>query len=88
VPVLLAPFGPWDQTRLAAEVSRAGALASLGTATRTATDLTASWEWLRKETGGPVVINHTGRPLDREAFEATLRLQPAAVSFHMGCPPT
>jgi NAD(P)H-dependent flavin oxidoreductase YrpB (nitropropane dioxygenase family) len=34
VPVLLAPFGPWEQTRLAAEVCRPGALGSLGTVER------------------------------------------------------
>ena len=36
VPLLLAPFGPWPEALLAAEVCRAGALGSLGTATRSA----------------------------------------------------
>jgi len=86
VPVLLAPFGPWDQTRLAAEVCEAGALGSLGTATRGAAQLLAQWQWLRDRTEGPFAINHTGRPFDPEAFEATLGFAPAAISFHMGVP--
>jgi nitronate monooxygenase/enoyl-[acyl-carrier protein] reductase II len=86
VPILLAPFGPWDQTRLALEVARAGALASLGTATRAPAELEVQWRWLRERTDSPFVVNHTGRPLHEEAFEATLRFRPAAISFHMGVP--
>ena len=86
VPVLLAPFGPWEQTLLAAEVCRAGGLGSLGTATRGPDELTAQWRWLRENTDAPFAINHTGRPLSEEAFEATLEFGPAAISFHMGIP--
>jgi enoyl-[acyl-carrier protein] reductase II len=86
VPVLLAPFGPWDQTRLAVEVCAAGALGSLGTATRSSAELLAQWQWVRDRTDRPFAINHTGRPFDADAFETTLRFQPAAVSFHMGIP--
>ena len=31
VPIVLAPFGPWDQVELAAAVCEAGALGSVGT---------------------------------------------------------
>jgi nitronate monooxygenase/enoyl-[acyl-carrier protein] reductase II len=41
---------------------------------------------VRDRTDGPFAINHTGRPFDADAFEATLRFRPAAVSFHMGIP--
>ena len=34
VPIICAPFGPWDQVDLAAAVCNAGALGSLGTALR------------------------------------------------------
>ena len=34
VPIVLAPFGPWDQVDLAAAVCESGALGSLGTAIR------------------------------------------------------
>ena len=86
VPILLAPFGPWEETRLAAEVCRAGGLGSLGTATRGLDELRQQWEWLRDSTGAPFAINHTGRPLSEEAFEATIGFAPAAISFHMGIP--
>jgi enoyl-[acyl-carrier protein] reductase II len=86
VPVLLAPFGPWDQTHLAVEVCGAGALGGLGTATRSAEELLAQWQWVRDRTDRPFAVNHTGRPFDSAAFEATLRFAPAAISFHMGIP--
>ena len=43
VPVVLAPFGPWDQVELAAAVCRAGGLGSLGTAVRSVAELQAQW---------------------------------------------
>jgi enoyl-[acyl-carrier protein] reductase II len=36
VPIMLAPFGPWEQVELAAAVSNAGGLGSVGTAVRPA----------------------------------------------------
>lgn len=86
VPLLLAPFGPWPEARLAAEVCRAGALGSVGTATRSGEQLVAEWRWLTEQTDRPFAINHTGRPLSQEAFDATLLFRPAAISFHMGIP--
>ena len=85
-PVICAPFGPWDQVDLAAAVCEAGGLGSLGTAVRTLPELEAQWSRLRERTGRPFAINHTARPFDPEAFAATLRLRPAAVSFHLGDP--
>ena len=61
---MLAPFGPWDQVRLAGEVCRAGALGSLGTATRSVDELREQWRQLRVLTDRPFAINHTGRPFD------------------------
>ncbi|HET6651802.1 MAG TPA: nitronate monooxygenase [Nocardioides sp.] len=86
LPLVLAPFGPWDQVRLAAAVSNAGGLGSLGTAVRSVPELRKQWELLRSQTDRPFAVNHTGRPLDRSAFDATLDLRPAAISFHMGIP--
>ena len=86
VPIICAPFGPWEQVDLAAAVSNAGALGSLGTALRTVTELRSQWARLRDLTDRPFAINHTLRPLDMEAFEATLRERPAAISFHIGDP--
>ena len=87
VPVLLAPFGPWEQVELAAAVCRAGGLGSVGTAARPLSALREQWARLRALTGRPFAINHTMRPLDEEAFAATLAFRPAAVSFHLGVPP-
>src|SRR6185295_13878856 len=84
VPIVLAPFGPWDEVELAAAVSAAGALGSLGTALRSTSELEQQWRRLRELTDRPFAVNHTGRPLDPEAFDATLAARPAAISFHLG----
>ena len=86
IPIICAPFGPWEQVDLAAAVCDAGALGSLGTALRSVADLRRQWARLRDLTDRPFAINHTMRPLDPEAFEATLRERPAAISFHIGDP--
>lgn len=86
IPIILAPFGPWREVELCAAVSDAGALGSVGTATRSADDLRKQWERVRELTDRPFVINHTGRPFNEEAFAATLDFKPAAISFHMGVP--
>jgi nitronate monooxygenase/enoyl-[acyl-carrier protein] reductase II len=87
VPILLAPFGPWEQVELAAAVCEAGAFGQLGTAVRPLVDLQAQWARLREMTDRPFAINHTVRPLDEDAFAATLDFGPAAISFHLGVPP-
>ena len=86
VPIIGAPFGPWDQVELAAAISGAGALGSVGTALRTVPELQAQWRRLRELTDRPFAINHTVRPFDEEAFAATLEFGPAAISFHLGVP--
>jgi enoyl-[acyl-carrier protein] reductase II len=86
VPIICAPFGPWEQVELAAAVCNAGALGSLGTALRPVGDLRDQWARLRDLTDRPFAINHTMRPLDMDAFEATLRERPTAISFHIGDP--
>jgi enoyl-[acyl-carrier protein] reductase II len=87
IPIICAPFGPWAQVELAAAVCEAGALGSLGTAVRALPDLRDQWARLRDRTDHPFAINHTVRPFDEDAFAATLRFRPAAVSFHLAvCP--
>lgn len=86
VPILVAPFGPWDEVELAVAAASAGCLASLGTAVRSVPELEHQWATLRDRTDRPFVINHTGRPFNPEAFAATLAFKPAAISFHMGVP--
>ena len=43
LPIVLAPFGPWEQVELAAAVSRAGGLGSVGTALRSVDELRDQW---------------------------------------------
>jgi enoyl-[acyl-carrier protein] reductase II len=86
VPIVLAPFGPWEQVDLAAAVSNAGGLGSLGTAVRRADELRRQWARLRGLTDRPFAINHTGRPFDAQVFAAMLEAKPAAISFHIGVP--
>ena len=86
VPIIGAPFGPWEQVELAAAISGAGALGSVGTALRTVDELRAQWERVRALTERPFAINHTARPFDEAAFAATLAFRPAAISFHLAVP--
>jgi enoyl-[acyl-carrier protein] reductase II len=86
VPIALAPFGPWDQVELAAAVSNAGGLGSVGTAVRAPDDLRQQWIRLGELTERPFAINHTGRPFDEEVFAAILQAAPPVISFHMGVP--
>lgn len=60
VPVILAPFGPWEEVELAAAVCEAGGLGSLGTAARTVPELRAQRAGLRERTDRPFAINHAG----------------------------
>jgi enoyl-[acyl-carrier protein] reductase II len=84
VPIVLAPFGPWEQVELAAAVSNAGGLGSVGTAVRGVEELREQWARLSELTDRPFAINHTGRPFDADVFHAILAAAPAAISFHMG----
>jgi enoyl-[acyl-carrier protein] reductase II len=86
VPIVGAPFGPWEQVELAAAISAAGAMGSVGTALRTVPQLQAQWRRLRRLTPRPFAVNHTTRPFSEDAFAATLAFRPAAVSFHLGVP--
>ena len=86
VPVIGAPFGPWDSVDLAAAICAAGGLGSLGTAVRPVPDLEDQWRRLRDRTDRPFAINHQVRPFDEAAFAATLAARPAAISFHLGDP--
>ena len=83
---MLAPFGPWDAVEVAAAVSNAGGLGSVGTAVRSVDELRLQWQRLRELTKRPFAINHTGRPFDAEVFDAILEERPAVVSFHIGLP--
>jgi len=84
VPIICAPFGPWEQVDLAVAVCQAGGLGSLGTATRPVAALRSEWARMRDLTDRPFAVNHTMRPFDEDAFAATLAFRPAAISCHIG----
>jgi enoyl-[acyl-carrier protein] reductase II len=86
VPIVGAPFGPWEQVELAAALSNAGALGSLGTGLRTVPELQQQWRRMRELTDQPFAVNHTNRPFDEAAFAATIDAAPRAISFHMTVP--
>ena len=86
VPIICAPFGPWDSVDVAAAVCAAGGLGSLGTAVRPVGELQEQWQRLRRRTDRPFAVNHQPRPFDEAAFAATLAHRPAAISYHMGDP--
>jgi nitronate monooxygenase/enoyl-[acyl-carrier protein] reductase II len=86
VPIICAPFGPWNQVDLAAAVCEAGALGSVGSVLHPAAQLREQWETLRALTDRPFAINHTARPFDPEVFDQILDFGPAVVSFHLGDP--
>ena len=85
-PIICAPFGPWPQVELAAAVSEAGGLGSVGTAVRPVEALQDDWRRVRELTVKPFAINHTRRPFDETAFAASLDARPAVLSFHIGEP--
>jgi enoyl-[acyl-carrier protein] reductase II len=86
VPIICAPFGPWNQVDLAAAVCEAGGLGSVGSVLHPAAQLREQWETLRALTDRPFAINHTARPFDPEVFDQILDFGPAVVSFHLGDP--
>lgn len=57
VPLIGAPYGPFDQVELAAAVCESGGLGSLGTAVRPVADLRRQWARMRELTDRPFAIN-------------------------------
>jgi enoyl-[acyl-carrier protein] reductase II len=86
VPIICAPFGPWDQTELAAAVSAEGGLGSIGTALCTPAEVRERCARMRERTDRPFAVNQTSRPYDADVFDAILAQRPAAVSFHLAVP--
>jgi enoyl-[acyl-carrier protein] reductase II len=86
VPVIQASLGPWSSVELAAAVSNAGGLGSLGTAVRSADAVRDDIARMRELTDRPFAVNHTFRPLDEQAFAFTLEARPVVVSVALGDP--
>lgn len=83
IPIIQAGMVGASSAELAAAVSQAGALGSLGAAGRPVAGLKAELERLKGLTGKPFAVNHT-LPLDEEAFALTLATGPVLVSFALG----
>jgi enoyl-[acyl-carrier protein] reductase II len=85
-PIIQAPLGPWSSIGLVAAVSNAGGLGSLGTALRSAEEISAQIAQLRQLTNRPFAVNHTLRPFNEAAYAATLQMRPPIISFALGDP--
>lgn len=81
VPVIQAGMSVYTSPELAAAVSEAGALGSLGVWQRPAEQLRRDLDELRERTSRPFALNHVVPDLDEEAFAISLAAQPAVVSF-------
>jgi len=85
-PIVQGSFGPWTSVALSAAVSEAGGLGSVGTALLDAERVTRMIAAMRERTDRPFAVNHTWRPLDEGAFQATLDARPAVISLALGGP--
>src|SRR5690348_8106920 len=84
VPLIQAAIAPATAPELAAAVSNAGGLGSLGALFLSADELSRQLERTRQLTSRPFVVNHVVPLLDEEAFALTLQAKPALVSFALG----
>jgi enoyl-[acyl-carrier protein] reductase II len=85
-PIILAPMGSATSASFAASVSNAGGLGSIGTLNRSTQDIKRDLDMIADLTSRPFNVNHVPPVLDEEAFQATLALQPAVISFALGDP--
>jgi enoyl-[acyl-carrier protein] reductase II len=81
VPLIQAGMSIFTSPPLAAAVSDAGALGSLGAWNRPTDQLRRDLAELRDLTERPFAVNHVVPDLDAEAFSVTLDCAPAVVSF-------
>jgi enoyl-[acyl-carrier protein] reductase II len=81
VPIIQAGMSVYTSPKLAAAVSNAGGLGSLGAWMRPVEQLRRDLEQLREATDRPFAVNHVVLDLDDAAFELTLERAPAVVSF-------
>jgi enoyl-[acyl-carrier protein] reductase II len=81
VPIIQAGMSIFTSPGLAAAVSDAGALGSLGAWNRPTDQLQRELGELRDLTERPFAVNHVVPDLDADAFAATLARAPAVVSF-------
>jgi nitronate monooxygenase/enoyl-[acyl-carrier protein] reductase II len=81
VPIIQAGMSIFTSPALAAAVSEAGALGSLGAWNRPTDELRRELDELRNLTDRPFAVNHVVPDLNPDAFASTLERAPAIVSF-------
>jgi nitronate monooxygenase/enoyl-[acyl-carrier protein] reductase II len=81
VPLIQAGMAVYTSSSLAAAVSNAGALGSLGAWLRPADQLRRELAELQQATDRPFAVNHVVPDLDRDALGFTFDAAPAVVSF-------
>jgi len=81
VPLIQAGMSLYTSPELAAAVSEAGALGSIGVWQRPADQLRQDLDQLRSHTDRPFALNHVVPDLREDAFELSLDAQPAVISF-------
>ena len=88
IPIIQAGMGPFTSAELAAAVSNAGGLGSLGATARSAADFLAQLGRTRELTNRPFAANFTLAPFppNAEAFAAAIEARPRLISFAMGDP--
>jgi enoyl-[acyl-carrier protein] reductase II len=86
IPIMQAPMGGFTGAELAAAVSNAGGLGTLGAALRPIDDLKVQLARLRELTDRPFAVNHSVPFLDMDAFALTLKARPAVISTSVGDP--
>ncbi|MDQ2682843.1 MAG: nitronate monooxygenase family protein [Chloroflexota bacterium] len=85
-PIVLAPMGSCTSAEFAAAASNAGGLGSIATLHRSRDSVLRDLHAIRDLTERPFAVNHVPQSLDEAAFEETLALKPAVISFALGDP--
>lgn len=85
-PIIQAGMGVFASAELAAAVSNAGGLGSIGTLLRPSADLPQQVAALRERTTRPFAINHVVPALDEDAFTYTLATRPPVIALALGDP--
>lgn len=86
IPIVQAGMSTFTSAELAAAVSNAGALGSLGAGNRPVDDLQRHLARLADLTAAPFAVNHMLTMMNEEAFVVTLKARPRVVAFALDEP--
>jgi nitronate monooxygenase/enoyl-[acyl-carrier protein] reductase II len=86
VPIVQAAMGIGSSAELAAAVSNAGGLGSVGCWRRSREDVARQLDVLRDRTDRPFALNHLAPDHDEAALALTLAARPPVMSFALGDP--